>query len=209
MAMMYCPYCGQPILDGTIYCAHCGKVLRPMSVKSDSDYRRTGKPRRRGCLSIALRILLLILLFLFVVGSCSESARSSEEAFDQYMQGVYGGDPKKLEGLFVSEIVARQRGQNDFDIRDSIHVEDIPAKLAEQYGSDYQITYRLLSEQEVRGDNALQGIHVLLQLSGDDTDFDAVRYLYYELEIEGSKRSDTKKDVLIAAEIGSSWYILA
>ena len=131
MAMMYCPYCGQPILDGTIYCAHCGKVLRPMSVKSDSDYRRTGKPRRRGCLSIALRILLLILLFLFVVGSCSESARSSEEAFDQYMQGVYGGDPKKLEGLFVSEIVARQRGQNDFDIRDSIHVEDIPAKFAE------------------------------------------------------------------------------
>ena len=134
MAMMYCPYCGQPILDGTIYCAHCGKVLRPTSVKNDFDYRRTGKPRRHGCLSIALRILLLILLFLFVVGSCSESARSSEEAFDQYMQGVYGGDPKKLEGLFVSEIVARQRGQNDFDIRDSIHVEDIPAKLAEQYG---------------------------------------------------------------------------
>lgn len=60
------------------------------------------------------------------------------------MQGVYGGDPKKLEGLFVSEIVARQQGQNDFDIRDSIHVEDIPAQLAEQYGYDYQITYRLL-----------------------------------------------------------------
>ena len=125
------------------------------------------------------------------------------------MQGVYGGDPKKLEGLFVSEIVARQQGQNDFDIRDSIHVEDIPAQLAEQYGYDYQITYRLLSEQEVRGDNALQGIHVLLQLSGDDTHFDAVRYLYYELEIKGSKRSDTKMDVLIAAEIGGSWYILA
>lgn len=144
MAMMYCPYCGQPILDGTIYCAHCGKVLRPTSVKNDFDYRRPGKPRKHGCLSIVLRILLLILLFLFVVGSCSESARSSEEAFDQYMQGVYGGDPEKLESLFVSEIVARQRGQNDFDIRDSIHVEDIPAKLAEQYGSDYQITYRLL-----------------------------------------------------------------
>ena len=66
MAMMYCPYCGQPILDGTIYCAHCGKVLRPTSVKNDFDYRRTGKPRRHGCLSIVLRILLLILLCVIV-----------------------------------------------------------------------------------------------------------------------------------------------
>ena len=54
----------------------------------------------------------------------------------------------------------------------------------------------------------MQGIHVLLQLSGDDTDFDAVRYLYYELEIEGSEGSDIKRDVLIAAEIDGAWYIL-
>ena len=70
--------------------------------------------------------------------------------------------------IIVEEFVARQQGQSDYDIRDYIHVEDIPDKLAEQYGYDYQVTYRLLSEQELRGDDALQGVHMLLQLSGVD-----------------------------------------
>ena len=209
MAWMYCPYCGQTLSDGTTFCPRCGKQLKATSTTAYSGDSKHDKQKKHGCLSIILKIAVILFIFFFVVGSCSEANRSSEEAFDQYMQGVYGGDPEKLEGLFVSEIFARQQGQNDFDIRDSVHVEDIPAQLAEEYGYDYQITYQLLTEQEVRGDDALQGIHVLLQLSGADIQFDAVRYLYYELEIKGSKRSDTKRDVLIAAEIDGSWYIFS
>lgn len=209
MAWIYCPYCGQRLSEDTMFCPRCGKQLKGTQTTVYSGSPKLNKQKRHGCLSIILKITVILFIFLFVVGSCSEANRSSEEAFDQYMQGVFGGDPEKLEGLFVSEIVARQQGQNDFDIRDSIHVEDIPTQLAEQYGYDYKITYQLLSEQEVRGDDALQGIHILLQLSGNDTHFDAVRYLYYELEIEGSEGSDIKRDVLIAAEIDGAWYILA
>lgn len=209
MAWMYCPYCGQTLSDDTMYCPRCGKQLRGRQTAVCSGNSKSDKPKKHGCLSIVLKITVILFVFFFVVGSCSEVNRSSEEAFDQYMQGVYGGDPDKLQGLFVEEFVARQQGQSDYDIRDYIHVEDIPDKLAEQYGYDYQVTYRLLSEQELRGDDALQGVHMLLQLSGVDIKFDAVKYLMYELAVEGSKGSDTKTDVLIAAEIDGSWYIFS
>lgn len=200
--MIHCPNCGHPVPDDAAYCANCGGLLTPGGGRPAPQKR----PKRGGCLGTIFKGILLFLAFCFVVGLFAEPPRTSEEAFEQYMQGVFGGNAEQLDGLFVEEAVARQMGQEDFDVQDCIDVGQIQADFAQTFGPDYQINYRLVSEYELSGD-ALQGMYALFQLAGMNVQFQSVKYLTYELSVTGSKYQESDTRTLLAAQMDDSWYI--
>lgn len=68
MALIECPECGEEVSEKAEACPNCGV---PLSPRESSDGGENVLTRNRGCGDIFIfGGLLLIVLFLFAVGSC-------------------------------------------------------------------------------------------------------------------------------------------
>ena len=230
---MFCAKCGNKIEDGSRFCEYCGAPVNnmPEQPANTENYtanaqftaskpeKKTGKVVKNVIIGIAIfAVAVLGIIFFLGYRTYKQWGYSKYSApIDKYCRSVEKNDYMLYVGIqpewwnkrdyYNSGQISRGMGYDEW-LRDqeSMEPDDIHNRIAEKYGNDFTLSYKIQKVKEVGTDELKKTQETWvsdweeskdempeedLQYLWDKPDIQNVYNVTYRLTVKGSKGSDS------------------